>query len=329
MIKLTTYAFVTALTASLAGGALAADAPLHYVDSVAQAGAGRVVVDARPAEACEEASLAGARCLPARDFLGLHGRLAGFANIAWVLGSAGLTGAEEVLVVGTAPAPRDFVAGLLYIMGQKDVAVLTRNVKDLPGAGEGGEPRGMLRTAIWQAPARDEALIFINELQDLLKAGKPLLLDGRGEQAYWGREVTAARGGHLPGADHLPASELRAGAGAAKSLLPQGAEPIVYGRGAVDGIAYFTLVMAGAGVKARVFPGGWARWAANGALPADAETHPPRRRPAAAPAAGASEGAAGAQFSSFEMAAGAAAGLLLGGVLALVGASAVRRRKEA
>ena len=41
-------------------------------------------------------------------------------------------------------------------------------------------------------------------------------------------------------------------------------------------VAFFTLLRAGAGVPARIYPGGWAEWAADGSLPADAATYPDR-----------------------------------------------------
>lgn len=314
---------LTVLLCALASAASAAQLPLRYVDEAAIADGGVTIVDARPAALCEAASLPGARCLPAEDFLSLHGRLAGFANIAWVLGSAGLSGDEKVLVAGGNPVRRDFVAGLLYIMGQKDISVLTTGISQLKVKLAAGEARGMLREQIWQAAARDQTLVFVNELKELLTSnGAQMLYDGRGEQAYWGKEIRAARGGHLPGAEHLPASVLRADIARGSVQLPppgKNAAPIVYGRGPVDGIAYMTLIMAGTGSQIRVFPGGWAKWAANGALPADAETHPARlRKPA---------GQADNTVFSRRIWAGAAAGLLLGGGLVITALWAHKRRK--
>ncbi len=310
----------TGLLTNLVSYACADGLPLHYVDQKAIAGDEIIILDARPADLCEDATLPNARCLPAEDFLGLDQRLAGFANIAWVLGSAALTGSEKVLVIGGNPVRRDFVAGLLYIMGQKDISVLSKGVSKLKAELEPGEPRGMLRTKIWQAQARDEALVFVHELHNLLKgAGKPILLDGRAEKAYWGKEIKAARGGHLPGAQHFPASELRTDVARGKANPPVKNKAIVYGRGAVDGIAYMTLIMAGTGRDVRVFPGGWAKWASDGALPADAETHPLRTRETGS--------GQNTSFISVEMLTGAAAGLVLGGGLVLIGIWAFGRRK--
>ncbi len=270
---------ITALTIFLVAAAAAqarADAPpLHYVSDPAAAGDGAIVLDVRPAPLCAKRSLAGARCLPAVDFLGPHDRLAGFASIAWVLGSAGLSGGQSVLVVGDDPRRRDFVAGLLYLMGQARVSVLTRRLKaaGLPFAP--GEERAMTRQVIWRAPARAGSLVLGNELRAMLASPRaPVVLDGRSEKAYWGETVNAARGGHIAGADHLPASRLRADVNRGKALGPKTEGAIVYARNAVDGIAYMTLITAGTGTSVRVYPGGWAEWAADGGLPADAVSYP-------------------------------------------------------
>jgi hypothetical protein len=51
---------------------------------------------------------------------------------------------------------------------------------------------------------------------------------------------------------------------------------VAYAHDAVEGVSFFTLLRAGAGVSARLYPGGWAEWAADGSLPADAATYPDR-----------------------------------------------------
>lgn len=265
-----------------AGRARAETVALRYVNDPAAAGSSAAIIDTRPTPLCAKQSLAGARCLSAADFLGPHDRLADFAAIAWVLGSAGLNGSQSVLVVGGDPLRRDFVAGLLYLMGQAKVFILTRRLKaaGLPFAP--GEERDPVRRVVWQAPARTDALVFSNELRALLASRPgPVVLDGRSENAYWGETVNAARGGHIAGADLLPAAGLRAGVARGRALGPQTEGAIVYARNAVDGIAYMTLVIAGTGTPVRVYPGGWAEWAADGG-PADAVTYP-MPKPASSP----------------------------------------------
>jgi thiosulfate/3-mercaptopyruvate sulfurtransferase len=241
-----------------------------------------VVIDARPLAACREKSLAGARCLPAADFLGPHNRLPSARDILWLLGTAGLSGEETVLVVGDNPSARDFVAGLLWVAGQRRVQVLAQPFGRLPegvAAGPGRE-RGMVRETVFTAPMRDGLLLLRDELR--AQRPTPLLLDGRTEGEYWGETVRAARGGHLPGAVSLPALRLRAAleAGDVRPVLPDG-RPVAYAHDAYEGLAYLTLLVAGHGVAARLYAEGWAEWAADGALPADAVSYPERTPPAA------------------------------------------------
>ena len=251
---------------------------------VRAAEAGAVVVDARPLAACREKSLAGARCLPAADFLGPHNRLPSARDLLWLLGTAGLSGEEAVLVVGQDAVARDFVAGLLHVAGQRSVRVLTEPVGRLleQGAAAGaGRERGMIREAVFAAPMRDGLLLLRDELRALRP--QPLLLDGRTENEYWGETARAARAGHLPGAVSLPALRLRAALGpaAAKPVLPEGAA-VAYAHDAYEGLAYLTLLIAGHQAPARLYAEGWAEWAADGALPADAVAHPDRAQPAEA-----------------------------------------------
>ncbi|PWB45372.1 MAG: hypothetical protein C3F19_00005, partial [Rhodocyclales bacterium] len=252
-----------------------------YVRSAAVEGS--VVVDTRPLAACREKSLAGARCLPAADFLGPHNRLPSARDLLWLLGTAGLSGEETVLVVGQDAVARDFVAGLLYVAGQRSVRVLSEPVGRLleQGAAAGpGRERGMVREAVFAAPMRDGLLFLRDELRALRP--QPQLLDGRTENEYWGETVRAARGGHLPGAVSLPALQLRAALGAEgrKPVLPEGS-PVAYAHDALEGFAYFTLLRAGHGVAAKLYAEGWAEWAADGALPADSVSYPDRAQPAA------------------------------------------------
>lgn len=239
---------------------------------------GAVVIDTRPLAACREKSLAGARCLPAADFLGPHNRLPAARDLLWLLGTAGLSGEETVLVVGQDAVSRDFVAGLLHVAGQRSVRVLSEPVGRLLEQGAAAAPgreRGMIRETVFAAPMRDELLVLRDELRALRP--QPMLLDGRTEQEYWGETVRAARGGHLPGAVGLPALQLR---GAQHPVLPEGS-PVAYAHDALEGFAYLTLLRAGHGVAAKLYAEGWAEWAADGSLPADSVSHPERAQPAA------------------------------------------------
>lgn len=234
-----------------------------------------VVVDTRPAEACKQRSLAGARCLPAAIFLSTHRRLPGERDLLWLLGTAGLKGDETVLVVGQDATDRDFVAGLLYMAGQRRLQVLTEPVGRLLESGKTGpgRERSFAREVVFEAPMRDGLVVLRDEL--LAMNPQPMLLDGRAENEYWGEVARGARTGHLPGAVSLPGLALRAALAtpATTPVLPEG-EPVAYGHDAYEGLAYLTLLTAGYGVPARLYLAGWAEWAADSTLPVDAVAYP-------------------------------------------------------
>lgn len=252
------------------------------------------VVDSRPLAACLRRTVANAKCLPASDFLGPHGRLAAFTDIYWLLGTAGIAAGDAVLVVGDTPRERDFVAGMLYLSGQAAVTVLNRPISDgagLPVSSLGpGTARGMLRQPIYEGTVRVDAVLLRSELAAELQRGhSPILVDGRPEAAYWGETIRASRGGHLPGAHSLPMTELRTEIGQGRTRLPPGPF-VVYGHDPFESVAYFTLARAGARAQARVLLGGWVEWANRQTLPMDAETYPDRvAAPIAAPPAPAAQ----------------------------------------
>ena len=281
-------AFALMFVALMAGAA----EDFAYVRSATVAD-GEVIVDTRVLAECRAKSLAGARCLPADDFLGPHRRMPSARDLLWVLGTAGLSGDESVLVIGQDVTARDFVAGLLYIAGQRRVRVLTEPVgRALEGgaAASAGQERSMIRQTVFVAPMRDDALVLIDELRAMQPP--PMLLDGRSDTEYWGETARAQRTGHLPDAVSLPAAQLRAALGAPtdnKPVLPDGIA-VAYAHDAFEGLAYLTLLHAGHGVSARLYAQGWAQWAADGALPADAVGYPERPSPVSAQGESGSDG---------------------------------------
>lgn len=273
-----TSATLLALMAFAAAESSAHGQAFHYVSAPVQ---GTIVIDARPAPICRTMTVKGARCLPPDSFLGPHRRLAAPPDMLWILGASGLSGDETVMVIGDDPTARDFVAGLLYLSGQREVLMLRMPVNQIlasPQAPSGaGTVRGIVRETVFHAPMRDELWVLRGELAAQLRSAEPpFLIDGRSESEYWGETVRAARGGHLPGAESLPAASVRAALARNEKGGLVSAEAVAYAHDAVEGIAYFTLLRAGLGVAARVYPGGWAEWASDGTLPADAATFPDR-----------------------------------------------------
>jgi thiosulfate/3-mercaptopyruvate sulfurtransferase len=241
---------------------------------------GLVVLDTRPLADCSARSLPGARCLPSEEFLGPANRLPNARDLLWLFGTIGLSGSEDVLVAGQSAQDRDFVAGLLYAAGQRSVRVLIEPIGRLLGSSTTpGRARSMVREAVFVAPMRDDLLVLREELRAMRR---PLLLDGRTQEEYWGEKTRAARGGHLPGAISLPALQLRAALhpAAPRPVLPMG-EVVAYAHDALEGFAYLTLLRAGHGVAAKLYAEGWAEWAADGSLPADAVSYPERSQPIA------------------------------------------------
>jgi thiosulfate/3-mercaptopyruvate sulfurtransferase len=176
-------------------------------------GAGETVIDSRPLAECKRASLAGARCLPAEEFLDLQRRLPSERDILWLLGTAGLAGSETVLVIGRDATARDFVAGLLYLAGQKSVRILSGPMPRLDGRAGGGQERGMVRSAVWTAPMRDSLWVLG---ADIVR-DKPILVDAAGPKPAAANGVVVADDAYQAIARF---TQLRAGEGIAVRVHP-------------------------------------------------------------------------------------------------------------
>jgi hypothetical protein len=154
-MRLRAWVALTSLFPLWAGAALATGGSgLTYVD---QADAAPLVIDVRPLATCKEASLPGARCLPTGELVGAQGQLPSERDLLWLLGTAGLEGHETILVAGDSASGRDFVAGLLYLAGQRQVRVLRAALSPLVaqrGDAVSGRERGMIRAAIFTEPMR-------------------------------------------------------------------------------------------------------------------------------------------------------------------------------
>ncbi len=310
-------AFIMPLTSAIA-------APISYTNTFP--GSPGAILDTRSQASCEKASLPQARCLPVRDLLGPHNRLANISGLLWLLGTAGLTGNESVVVIGDNAQDRDFLAGLFYLAGQRHVSVLTRSLPELKADGltfKPGLARGATREVVYQAAMRSDVAVLRKELLQMIRSEvPPVILDGRSEKEYWGAVVRAARGGHIPGAQNSPTEGWKAVPELKAPVQPdENARPILYGHDARQGLAFLARATA-AGLNARVYLEGWAGWASDGALPADAATYPYRRArtaPAAVPVAKSTS----AQTSHTTL-----FGLLLAG-FALAGAGFILGRRSA
>ncbi len=241
--------------------ALAAD--LTYVepgglDAELAATPAAVIVDARPLTDCLKRTLAGAHCLPATDLVGPNGELPSPPDLLWALGTAGLSGHERVVVVGDRGEARDFVAGLLYLAGQRRVDILPTPLTQALATGRyrtgPGRRRGIVREPIFTAPMRDRSIVLHRELRHTLDGASDLVpVDGRNAQAF--------ERGHIPGAINRPLAALVA-QGDAGTALKAGQRYVAYGREPMDSIALFTRLRAADAGRVQVLIGGWRAWRA-------------------------------------------------------------------
>jgi len=238
----------------------AAAAGLAYVGADALdgiTGGDTVIVDTRPLAACSERSLAGAHCLPATDLVGPDGELPSPPDLLWALGTAGLSGHESALVVGAHGEARDFVAGLLYLAGQRRVEVLRTPIGKVMASARyrtgPGRARGILQDPIYTATMRDRLVVLRAELRRDLDAGDaPEPVDGRPAAQF-------RRAGHIPGARNLPLARLAARPGAAAALSARG-RYVAYGNDPMASVALFTRLRAGSPAATKVLLGGWRAW---------------------------------------------------------------------
>lgn len=248
-----------------------ANRDLRYID-LTTVPSNAVVIDARALSACRDRSLARARCLPALDLQGPRGELPSFRDILWALGTAGLSGGETAIVAGDDAVARDFVAGVLYLSGQRRVWIvrqslseLLRNRRFVTGP---GMQRGMLRSQIYRAPMRDHSILLHAELQREL-TDKPDLVpvDGRGKRDFRGAEGRS----RIRGALNVPLALVHRSAVDGQPVLPGTSQYVAYGYAGPDSIALFAYLTAVTDADVRVLLNGWRSWAGN-VQPAAANT---------------------------------------------------------
>ncbi len=255
---------------------LAAAPVVSYTSS--PVGQADFIIDTRSAVLCEKASLQGARCLSARDFFGPHKRLANFSGILWLLGTAGLTGSEHVLIVGNKSVDKEAMAGLLFIAGQRKISILRQAIGSLKNTNLApGVTRSKSREEIYQSTMRSDRIVLRDDLIKIVHAADaPQILDGRSEGEYWGQLTRSQRGGHIPGAQHMPVGSVETGiAKQISSSLNSDELPVSYAQNAHEGLVYLARLEA-SGTASRTYLEGWAGWASDGALPADSVTYPDR-----------------------------------------------------
>ena len=135
------------------------------------------VLDIRDTKQCKCKSLKGARCIPANDFLDTNQNLVGISGLLWLLGTIGLSGVEHVVVVGNDLKRQEFVAGVLFIAGQKRISILEKPIEKIEVKFlAGGEERSTTREKVFISPMRDGSLILPEELDGLIQTQAPYSL---------------------------------------------------------------------------------------------------------------------------------------------------------
>lgn len=233
-----------------------------------------VIIDTRPLSSCRKSSLEGAMCLPVEDVMAPNRRLANWSGLLWLLGTAGLTGEERILVVGEQPARREVIAALLFLAGQSRVSLLESKVSELIADADqsyNGAARATTRTSVYKARMRSDLIVLRSELHTLLDTNV-VIVDGRSEAEYFGASIRASRGGHIAGAIHSPLTDWRSNAkttaAAYRSTLP-----VAYAHDTYESLVYFAAMQA-TGVSAKVYLSGWVEWALDSRLPVDSVSYP-------------------------------------------------------
>lgn len=132
-----------------------------------------ILLDASSLTSCQAESVKMAKCLPSETFQSDKNILASFYHIAWVLGTSGLQGNEEVLVFADNEDQRDALISILYLAGQKKIWRWNANKSDLIkrfGKAK-GQTRGIIRSHYYTVKMRHNTLVLMSEIESLKQQG--------------------------------------------------------------------------------------------------------------------------------------------------------------
>ena len=132
-----------------------------------------VFVDTRDVETCANGSIDGALCMAPPALLHPDGSPASFRGINWLAGTFGLDPAVTAVVFGDDRTDSEFVAGMLFLLGQSRVVIWRGGIRSMLDSTEqgAGRRRGMLRSLYFASPVRDEYIALDDDVRRFFSAG--------------------------------------------------------------------------------------------------------------------------------------------------------------
>ena len=132
-----------------------------------------VFVDTRDGDICASASVDGALCIAPTELLHPDGSPASFRGINWLAGTFGLDPTVTAIVFGDDRTDSEFVAGMLFLLGQSRVVIWRGGIRSMLDSMEqgAGRRRGILRSLYFASPVRDEYIALDDDVRRFFGAG--------------------------------------------------------------------------------------------------------------------------------------------------------------
>ena len=179
-----------------------------------------VFVDTRDVATCANGSVDGALCMVPGELLHPDGSPASFRGINWLAGTFGLDPAATAVVFGDDRTDAEFVAGMLFLLGQSRVVIWrggTHSMLDSMEPGP-GRRRGTLRSLYYARPVRDGYIALDGDVRRFLGSGA-----GFGSGSGFG---VGSRFGSNPGPGSGPSSGSGSGFGSSPGSGPGSEAPL-------------------------------------------------------------------------------------------------------
>ena len=128
-----------------------------------------IIIDTRDSKSCSTQTITRARCLTANQMHYPDLQLASFRDINWLLGTLGISEAKDIVVIGDRHKEKFFVAGILHLMGLKQVTVVNQATNLLFDQHplSAGLSSTLLRSNYLTTPLQDELIVLNSEFHEL------------------------------------------------------------------------------------------------------------------------------------------------------------------